>query len=65
LWKNTPLAKNTDYFKNGSKKFKRFELSPQLGLKNICIVFFFMKERKIKNPLKYMPFKPYKKNHNY
>jgi len=61
LWKNTLLAKNTNYFKKEGKKLKRFELFPQLGLKKLCIVFFFVKKKKIKNPLKYIPFKPYKR----
>jgi len=40
-----PLAKNTNYFLKKGKNFKNFELSPQLGLKNICTIFFFMREK--------------------
>jgi hypothetical protein len=52
LWRYTPLAKIIEYFK---KESKMFELSPQSGLKKLCIVFSFMKEREIKNPPKYIP----------
>jgi hypothetical protein len=39
------LQKTLITSKKEGKKFKRLELSPQLGLKKLCIVFFFMREK--------------------
>jgi hypothetical protein len=44
IWQKTLVTQ-----KEG-KKFKRFELSPQLVLKKLCIIFSFAKEKKPKNP---------------
>ncbi len=55
------MAKKHWLFKKEGKKFKRFELSPQVLLKQLYTIFFFARERKTQIPPRYIPSKPYKK----
>jgi hypothetical protein len=60
-----PIWQKTLITSKRKQKLKRFELFPQVALKKNYTIFFFLREKKTKNPLKYMLPKPYKKNPNY